>query len=387
MNLPQTLMKKHLIGNSLNAFILLGLFGLIGSVHALEPLKSATDQVVELRSKRLLSKIDKDQDGKIAKSENEDFWKKHVRYDKNKDEFLSSEELKASFNHSMQAPGKELLNVQYKQTSRGGVYLDVYFPNEDVSKAKPVVFFTHGGGWAAGDKLKATQHSFAQVHKAWLKEGFVVVSVGYRLASKDGGTIMRDCVIDCKDAMRFISAHKEALGVDSNKFYTFGDSAGGHLAMMLLHSPPSSLTGDEELKKFSYETVAGVSWYGPCDFQDVQLFNHDDRPNFRDRFGARIVPKNSKLEGKAALYKEMSPVSYLQEGSAPLLMIQGDRDTTIPVKQAHRMQEALKTINAPVEVMLIKNAGHNWRSVDSPISPTRAEIVKSTVNFILKHQK
>ena len=81
----------------------------------------------------------------------------------------------------------------------------------------------------------------------------------------------------------------------------------------------------------------------------------------------------------------MSPVSYLTEDSAPLLMIQGDKDTTIPVKQAYRMQEALKTIKAPVEILIVKNAGHNWRSVDAPIAPTRNEIIQSTIDFLLKH--
>ena len=93
---------------------------------------------------------------------------------------------------------------------------------------------------------------------------------------------MRDCVIDSKDALRFISAHHEELGVDTNRVYTFGDSAGGQLAQMLLLSSPESQKGDPGLSKYSYKTVAGVSWYGPCDFEDPQLFNHNDRENFRD---------------------------------------------------------------------------------------------------------
>ena len=210
-----------------------------------------------------------------------------------------------------------------------------------------------------------------------------MLSVGYRKVLADGSSAMRDCVIDCKDAVRFVSAHKKKLGIDPNKIYPFGDSAGGHLAQMLLLSPPDSFTGDLELAQFSFQTVAGVSWYGPCDFQNIQLFNHDENPQFRDRFGARIMDNSTKPKDKEERYREMSPVHYLTKDSPPLLMIQGDRDTTIPVKQAYRMQKALEIIDAPVEVLLVKNAGHNWREVGGEIEPSRPEIAKKTVDFSL----
>jgi acetyl esterase/lipase len=284
------------------------------------------------------------------------------------------------------SPGRQLREVVYKQVDGRKLYLDFYFPDEDTSTNKPVVIYTHGGGWAAGSKHGAGNASFNVVHKALLKQGFCVAAVQYRLTKKNSGVVMRDCVIDAKDAIRFLSAHSKELGIAPNRIYAFGDSAGGHLAQMLLLTPPDSLTGDPELSKYSYQTVAGVSWYGPCDFEDEQLFNHDDRPNFRDRFGPRILGPGSKPQDKLERYREMSPVNYLTKDSPPLLMIQGDKDTTIPVKQAYRMQEALTTIDAPVEIMIIKNAGHNWRSVDAPIEPNRNEIIQQTVEFISKHK-
>jgi acetyl esterase/lipase len=286
----------------------------------------------------------------------------------------------------MGSPGKKMMNVLFKQTPQGPVYFDFYFPDTDSNSNKPVVLFTHGGGWAAGDKSKAGTGSFNTVHRALLKKGFCVLSVGYRKVAKGGDTAMRDCVIDAKDALRYISAYKKELGIDPNRIYTFGDSAGGHLAQMVLLSPPDNLLGDPELAKYAYKTVAGVSWYGPCDFQDPQLFNPDDRENFKDRFGARIMGGDSKPEDKEKRYREMSPVSYLTKDSPALLMFQGDKDTTIPVKQAYRMQEALKTITAPVEIIIVKNAGHNFKPVDGDISPSRGEIIEHTIQFFIDHQ-
>ncbi len=358
----------------------------VAGAHALEPLKDSTESLVEIQAKRLITKFDKNRDGRISKDEDEKRWKRQGRYDKNRDGGLDVEELKAIPESYVDSPGKKLLNVLFKQTPQGGVYLDFYFPDEDKSTAKPVVIFTHGGGWAAGSKAKAGSGSFNEVHRALLKEGFCVLSVGYRKVNKGGKTAMRDCVIDCKDALRFVSAHRKELGIDPQRVYTFGDSAGGHLAMMVLLSPPDTFTGDPELAEFPYRAVGGVSWYGPCDFQDVQLFNHDGRKNFRDRFGPRIMGADAKPEDKAERYREMSPVSYLTDDSPPLLMMQGDKDTTIPVKQAYRMREVLETIKAPVEIVIVKNAGHNWRSAGAPIDPSRTEIVEQTIRFFLKHQ-
>ncbi len=365
---------------------LLGCMLGLSTGHALEPLIGAPVEYLETQGKRMLKKLDLNKDGKVQKVDNENSWKRFREYDSNKDGILDLEEVLTFKSKSMDTLGKELMNVCYKKVDGKSLYLDFYLPDDSSKSDKPVVVFTHGGGWAAGNKDKAGFDSVAQVHQALLKEGFCVMSVGYRLVNKNGGSRMRDCVIDAKDAVRFISAYKEELGIDPSKIYTFGDSAGGQMAQMLLLSSPDSLKGDAELSKFSFKTVAGVSWYGPCDFQDVSLFNHDDREGFRDRFGARIMGETAKLEDKERLYKEMSPVSYLTKDSSPLLMIQGDKDTTIPVKQAYRMQEELKTVSAPVEIVIVKNAGHNWRSVDAPIEPTRDEVIQKTIHFFLKYR-
>ena len=83
----------------------------------------------------------------------------------------------------------------------------------------------------------------------------------------------------------------------------------------------------------------------------------------------------------------MSPINYLTKNSPPLLILQGDSDTTIPVKHAYYMEEINKKIKAPVTIKIIKNAGHNWRKVGEPISPTRDEILQTTINFFVSHLK
>ena len=98
-------------------------------------------------------------------------------------------------------------------------------------------------------------------------------------------------------------------------------------------------------------------------------------------FSAQIQRPTDKL----ARYREVSPINYLSKDSPPLLMIQGDKDTTIPVKHAHYMKQKADEVEAPVEIMIIKNSGHNWRKVDAEIDPSRETIIQRTVEFFLNH--
>lgn len=339
--------------------------------------------------KNAWQKLDKNKDGQFTEDENKRSWQKLKRFDANNDQQVSLEE----YANKLQVPylntgGKRKLNVLYKTTKEEDLYLDIYYPkNAKETDKLPVVIYTHGGGWAAGSRHGASNASFKTVHTALLEKGFCVVSISYRLWKKNGTTSMRDCIIDCKDGLRYLSKNSNELGLDKNRFYSFGDSAGGQISQMLLLSPSDNLIGDPSLAKYNYNMVAGVSWYGPCDFEKSSLFNHDDRANFRDRFGPRILMPDTKEKDKLALYREMSPINYLTKDSAPLLMIQGDSDTTIPVKHAYYMGKKAKKIEAPVTIMIVKNAGHNWRKVGADINPTRGEIEQTTIDYFVSHLK
>ncbi|GAA3651285.1 alpha/beta hydrolase [Flavivirga jejuensis] len=335
--------------------------------------------------KKKWKSLDRNNDGVFLKSEDSKQWKRAKKYDINKDDKITYEELVAKFEPPyLNVGGERKLNVLYKETKEQDLYLDIYYPkNRKKDEKLPVVIYTHGGGWAQGSRHGAANASFKVVHTALLEKGFCVVSVSYRLWKKEGSTAMRDCVIDCKDGLRYLSKNSKELGIDKNRFYSFGDSAGGQISQMLLLSSPESLKGDPKLKDYTYKMVAGVSWYGPCDFEKTSLFNHDDREKFKDRFGPRILPSNTNKKDQLAFYREMSPINYLTKDSAPLLMIQGDKDTTIPVKHAYYMEEKAKEIGAPVIVLIVKNAGHNWRKVEANINPTRESIIKTTVDYFV----
>ena len=282
------------------------------------------------------------------------------------------------------APGSDntKLDITYKTTAQGPLRLDLHYPVAPKVGAKyPLVLFTHGGGWAAGDKSIDRGVRFKDV-SALNAQGFCVASVDYRLCTKAGDIKIRDCVTDSKDALRFLAKNAQQFSLDASRVFTFGDSAGGQIAQMLLLSPPESFPGDPALADAKYRLIAGVSWYGPCDFEKTELFNPDGRANFRDRFGQRIIQGDADPQTKLAAYREVSPVNYLKPGSPPLLMIQGDKDTTIPVQHARYMKERADAVKAPVEILIVQNAGHNWREEGGALCPSLDEIVAKTAAFM-----
>jgi acetyl esterase/lipase len=343
------------------------------------------DPYRQVYAKRQLSRLDKNADGKLQQSDDEKQWRLHKKLDLDQDGSVTADEFAKSDIPYLNSRGERKLNILYKKTAEEDLYLDVYYPLNKNAEKLPTVVYTHGGGWAAGSKHGITTGAHRELYLRLLEEGFCVVAVNYRLYETDGTVSIRDCVVDAKDAVRYLAKHSDSLGIDSKRFFVQGDSAGGHIAQMLLLSPPDVLTGDPDLAASSYQMLAGVSWYGPCDFEKTELFNHDGRPDFRDRFGPRILERDTDPSDKLRLYREVSPVNYLRSDSPPLLMIQGDQDTTIPVHHAVYMQEKAEAVGAPVETMIIRNAGHNWREVGAPIEPSVETIIQRTVDFLCSH--
>jgi len=275
------------------------------------------------------------------------------------------------------------LDVTYKTTEQGALRLDLHYPAAPKPGAKyPLVLFTHGGGWAEGDKTIGDHGVRFLGVSALNAQGFCVASVDYRLCTKDGGITIRDCVTDSKDALRFLAKNAQQFSLDASRVFTFGDSAGGQIAQMLLLSPPESFPGDPALADAKYRLIAGVSWYGPCDFEKTELFNPDGRAGLRDRFGPRIIKAGADGKTTLAAYREVSPVNYLGANSPPLLMVQGDKDVTIPVHHARYMKERADAVKAPVEILIVQNSGHNWRKEGGELRPSLDEIVAKTAAFM-----
>lgn len=103
--------------------------------------------------------------------------------------------------------------------------LDVYTPRERALGEKlPVVVSVHGGGWVYGSK-----ESYRFYCMSLAQHGFGVVNFTYRLAPQYPHPAQME---DLDLVVAWVKEKGAAYGLDRERIFLVGDSAGGHLAAL-----------------------------------------------------------------------------------------------------------------------------------------------------------
>lgn len=120
---------------------------------------------------------------------------------------------------------RNLVYITLAETPFGkrDLHLDVFCPEKEGKY--PALILVHGGGWRAGDR--SLQVPMAQMIAT---EGFVTVTVEYQLSLE---AKYPAAVHNIKSAIRWMRAHANEYGIDSEKIAISGCSAGGQLALLV----------------------------------------------------------------------------------------------------------------------------------------------------------
>jgi acetyl esterase/lipase len=218
-------------------------------------------------------------------------------------------------------------NIPYREGASKNWRLDLAMKRDLTGKPRPGIVVVHGGGWLEGDKSSFVfkdRSSPANIVD-FAKLGFVAVTINYRLSTE---APFPAALEDCKCAVRWLRAHAQEYNLDREHIGAWGNSAGGHLALLLgMVGKGAGLEGDGPYQDESSLVQAAVSDSGPIDMIHQS----------RDSAVSGVVQRF--LEGPAegdrlAAYKQASPSSYIQADTPPLLLIYGVADDQIPIATA-----------------------------------------------------
>jgi acetyl esterase/lipase len=254
------------------------------------------------------------------------------------------------------------------------LYLDLAVP---AARPAPVVVYIHGGAWMMNDNRPGAvgELDFDGVLDRLLGEGFAVARVQYRLS---GDAAFPACLHDVKAAVRYLRANAGALGLDAERIFSFGDSAGGHLALLLATTADEpALEGTRGATGVSSRVAGTVAWYPVTSIGQLVEQSLDDAYIDRTSGGG---PESLLIGADVATHPELaaaaSPITYVTPASSPALLIHGDSDHIVPHGQSVVLRQAYEAAGVPVEFITVQGADHCF--VDADIPP----IVERSVAFL-----
>jgi dipeptidyl aminopeptidase/acylaminoacyl peptidase len=211
----------------------------------------------------------------------------------------------------------------------------------------------HGGPtWAYPD-------TFMPDVQAWVDHGLAVGMVNYR-GSTGYGTAFRDALIgdpgfpEVADVVAGLDALVADGVADPARAALSGGSWGGYVTLLAIGLHP---------ERWAAATAA-------VPVADYVTAYADEAPELkafdRSLFGG--AP-----DDVGDLYRERSPLTYVDRVRTPVLVLAGDNDTRCPIRQVLNYVDALRGRGADVELYRF-DAGHGSMIVDERVRQMRAEL-------------
>jgi acetyl esterase/lipase len=227
-----------------------------------------------------------------------------------------------------------LHDVRYREGPSKQWRLDLAMKKARGGKPRPAIVVIHGGGWLEGDKssFASRKHGVPGNIVDFAELGFVAVTINYRLS---GEAPFPAALEDCKCAVRWLRAHAKEYHIDPKYIGAYGNSAGGHLALLLgMVGKEAGLEGDGPYRKESSLVQAVVSDSGPIDL--LYQYRHGRLRRVVTQFLGG-PPEGKRL----AAYKLASPLHRVTKDTPPLLLLYGGADDQVPVETADQFVVAL----------------------------------------------
>ena len=249
-------------------------------------------------------------------------------------------------------PSVELSDV-FVPTVGGGQVHALYARPVHADGPLPTVFTLHGGPHSADEDR------FSAYRAAWLDAGFAVVHVNYR-GSTGYGSAWRDAIegrpgLTELEDVAAVHAWAVDKGVaDPARCVVNGASWGGYLSLLALGTQPGLW-------------AAGVAGVPVADYLAAYADEMEPLRAFdRALFGGSPDEVRDR-------YVECSPITYVDQVRAPVLVIAGENDPRCPIRQIDNYLDRLAGQEASYEVYRY-DAGHGSLVVAETIKQVAIEI-------------
>jgi len=250
-------------------------------------------------------------------------------------------------------------------TELGG-YLTL--PPKRVEKNLPTVLIAHGGPMGPHDPWSLAG-SWENIEAQFLaSRGYAVVQVNYRGSGGRGANFFdagyrqmgTGMMQDMLDGLHWAI---DKGYVDKNRVCVYGASYGGYTAYFQpVYAPQGTFK--------CAVAIAGVS--------DIRV--QTDHSDTRGSRGGRNFLREAWGMDDDAYIKANSAVDHVDKFNVPVLIVHGEDDRRVPIKNAEEMRDALQKAGKPFEYMSRPKEGHGFFK-----EANNTERYKITEAFLLKY--
>ena len=221
------------------------------------------------------------------------------------------------------------------------------------------IVYIHGG------PTSQTMNSFNRFVQFAVNQGYMVLAPNYRGSTGYGKEFQQANLFDMgggdlQDVLAGVDWIKQTGHLDPKKIAVMGGSYGGYLSMMAVTKAP-------EVWAAGVPIVPFVNWFTEIENEDPVLQQSD------------LATMGDPVKNKA-LYEERSPINYIDQIKAPLLLLAGGHDPRCPKSETQQVVDAIKKRGGTVDSKVYENEGHGFARVENQI-----DAYKRVADFLLAH--
>ena len=223
----------------------------------------------------------------------------------------------------------------------------VYVPYNMVRNGQnAAVVYVHGG------PTSQTVNSFNRFIQHIVNQGYMVIAPNYRGSTGYGKEFQQANLFDMgggdlQDVLAAADFIKQTGFLDPKKIVLMGGSYGGYLTMMGVTKAPDVWGAGVPIVPF-------VNWFTEIENEDPVL-QQSDLATMGD-------PKTNET-----LFHDRSPIFFVDQIKAPLLLLAGGNDPRCPKEEAQQVVDAVKKRGGTVDYKVYENEGHGFARVENQI--------------------